>query len=170
CLSVWSRHARHCRRHVSIVLKTREDAMRGPITSSLLSAALLSAWYSTGLAQAPARTPRTVPNFVTLTDQLLRAPRPEDWVIHRGNYQSWGYSPLDQINKSNVKNLHVVWPRAMDPGTNQMTPLVYNGVMYLGNPGDVTQAIDPASGALIGQYRKDQPPAASFPANYGQRK
>jgi alcohol dehydrogenase (cytochrome c) len=138
---------------------------------SLLAAAVsLCALGLTGAAQTPARTPRTVPNFVTLTDQMLRAPKPEDWVIHRGNYQSWGYSPLDQINKTNVKNLQLVWSRAMEPGINQMTPLVYNGVMYLGNPGDVIQAIDAASGDLIWQYRQEQPPAASFPANYGQRK
>jgi alcohol dehydrogenase (cytochrome c) len=138
--------------------------------SLLTAAALLCALGVTGAAQAPTRTARTVPNFVTLTDQLLRTPKPEDWVIHRGNYQSWGYSPLDQINKSNVKNLQLVWSRAMEPGINQMTPLVYNGVMYLGNPGDVIQAIDAASGDLIWQYRQEQPPAASFPANYGQRK
>jgi alcohol dehydrogenase (cytochrome c) len=138
--------------------------------SLLTAAALLCALSLTGAAQAPTRTARTVPNFVTLTDQLLRTPKPEDWVIHRGNYQSWGYSPLDQINKSNVKNLQLVWSRAMEPGINQMTPLVYNGVMYLGNPGDVIQAIDAASGDLIWQYRQEQPPAASFPANYGQRK
>jgi alcohol dehydrogenase (cytochrome c) len=138
--------------------------------SLLTAAAILCALGLTGAAQAPARTPRTVPNFSTLTDQMLRTPKPDDWVIHRGNYQAWGYSPLEQINKNNVKNLQLVWSRAMEPGINQMTPLVYNGVMYLGNPGDVIQAIDAASGDLIWQYRQEQPPAASFPANYGQRK
>jgi alcohol dehydrogenase (cytochrome c) len=88
--------------------------------SLLTAAALLCALGLTGAAQAPTRTARTVPNFVTLTDQLLRTPKPEDWVIHRGNYQSWGYSPLDQINKSNVKNLQLVWSRAMEPGINQI--------------------------------------------------
>ena len=58
----------------------------------------------------------------------------------------------------------------MEPGINQITPLVYNGVMYLGNPGDVIQAIDAANGDLIWQYRHEQPPATSFPANHGQRK
>ena len=27
----------------------------------------------------------------------------------RGNYAGWSYSPLDQINTSNVKNLVPVW-------------------------------------------------------------
>jgi alcohol dehydrogenase (cytochrome c) len=148
--------------------------MRFPVALSLLGAALLCALDSTGHAQAPTppppRTPRTVPNFVTVTDQIIRAPKPEDWLIHRGNYQAWGYSPLDQINKTNVKNLQLVWSRVMEPGINQITPLVYNGVMYLGNPGDVIQAIDAANGDLIWQYRHEQPPATAFPANHGQRK
>ena len=141
--------------------------MRCAITLALLSAALLCALDSTGRAQAPART---VPNFVTVTDQIIRAPKPEDWLIHRGNYQAWGYSPLDQINKANVKNLQLVWSRAMEPGINQATPLVYNGVMYLGNPGDVIQAIDASNGDLIWQYRHELPPPTSFPATHGQRK
>jgi alcohol dehydrogenase (cytochrome c) len=148
--------------------------MRFPVALSLLGAALLCALDSTGHAQAPTppppRTPRTVPNFVTVTDQIMRAPKPEDWLIHRGNYQAWGYSPLDQINKNNVKNLQLVWSRVMEPGINQITPLVYKGVMYLGNPGDVIQAIDAANGELIWQYRHEQPPATAFPANHGQRK
>jgi alcohol dehydrogenase (cytochrome c) len=100
----------------------------------------------------------------------MRAPRPEDWLMHRGNYQAWGYSPLDQINKANVKTLQLVWARAMEPGINQATPLVYNGVMYLGHPGDVIQAIDAASGDLIWGYRHPLPPATSFRSTHGQRK
>ena len=48
-------------------------------------------------------------------------------LIHRGNYQAWGYSPLDQIDKVNVRTLPLVWTRAMEPGINQATPLIYNG-------------------------------------------
>jgi alcohol dehydrogenase (cytochrome c) len=142
-------------------------------------AALLCGLTLTGYSQVPAtpapqasptKTMRVVPNFSTVTDQLLQAPRPEDWVIHRGNYQAWGYSPLDQINKSNVKNLQMVWSRAMAPGTNQATPLVYNGVMYLGNPGDVIQAIDAATGDLLWEYRHPLPPIESLHNGLGQRK
>jgi alcohol dehydrogenase (cytochrome c) len=111
-----------------------------------------------------------VPNFVAVSDQSLRAPKPEDWLIHRGNYQAWGYSPLDQINKANVKNLQLVWSRGMEPGTNESTPLVYNGVMYLGNSGDVIQAIDAARGDLIWEYRRPLPSATSFRNGLGQRK
>jgi alcohol dehydrogenase (cytochrome c) len=100
----------------------------------------------------------------------MRAPKPEDWLIYRGNYQAWGYSPLDQLNKSNVKNLQLVWARGMEPGINQATPLVYNGVMFLGNPGDVIQAIDAATGDLLWEYRHPLPPLTSFHSTHGQRK
>src|SRR6266446_6474397 len=126
--------------------------MRYPIREFLRITALLCGLALTGHAQAPTPTPPktrgAVQNFVPVTDQSMRVPKPEDWLIHRANYQAWGYSPLDQINKANVKNLQLVWSRAMEAGTNQATPLIYNGVMYLGNPGDVIQAIDAATGDL----------------------
>ncbi len=146
--------------------------MRCPIKEFLWITALLCGLALTGHAQGqtppPTKTLRVVPNFVTATDQMMRAPRPENWLIHRGNYQAWGYSPLDQINKANVKNLQLVWSRAMEPGTNEATPLIYNGVMYLGNPSDVIQAINAATGDLLWEYRHALPP--SLRNSLGQRK
>ena len=148
--------------------------MRYPIKEFLRMTALLCGVALTGHAQGPTPTPPktrgAVPNFVPVTDQTMRVPKPEDWLIHRGNYQAWGYSPLDQINKANVKNLQLVWSRGMEPGTNEATPLVYNGVMYVGNPGDVIQAIDAATGDLVWEYRRPLPSATSFRNGLGQRK
>jgi alcohol dehydrogenase (cytochrome c) len=148
--------------------------MRYPIKEFLLIPALLCGLALTGHAQRPTSPPtktlRAVPNFVTVTDQMMRAPRPENWLVHRGNYQAWGYSSLDQINKANVKTLQLVWSRAMEPGANEATPIVYNGVMYLGDPGDVIQAIDAATGDLMWEYRHPLPPAGSLRNGLGQRK
>src|SRR5688572_4199161 len=159
------------------VWKPREGAMRRAIQNVLLTTALSMVVYSAVQAQAPAPTPprqtktlKAVPNYVTATDAMMRAPKPEDWAIHRGNYQSWGYSSLTQINKTNVKSLQLAWSRVMEPGINQATPLVYNGIMYLGNPSDVIQAIDASNGDLLWEYRHPLPPAAQFPATHGQRK
>jgi alcohol dehydrogenase (cytochrome c) len=116
------------------------------------------------------RTLRPVKNFATVTDQMIRAPKREDWLIYRGNYQGWGHSGLDQINKSNVRNLQLAWSRVMEPGINQATPLVYNGVMYIGNPGDVIQAIDAVTGDLMWEYRHPLPELSKFRSNHGQRK
>src|SRR3989475_11890515 len=149
--------------------------MRYPIRELLLSTALLCAVSARGDAQAPtpeapAAPEKTVPNFVPVTDAMLRAPKPEDWLLYRGNYQGWGYSSLEQINKSNVKNLQLVWSRMMAPGLNEITPIVHDGVMYLGNPGDVIQAIDASTGDLYWEYRQPLPPREQFPAAHGQRK
>jgi alcohol dehydrogenase (cytochrome c) len=123
-------------------------------------------------AQLPAGTPpqRAVENYVPVTDAMLRAPKPEDWLLFRGNYQGWGYSPLEQINKTNVKGLQLVWARAMQPGTNEITPIIHDGIMYLGNPRDVIQAIDAATGEIIWEYRYPLPPQVSFPSIWGERK
>src|SRR6266702_217568 len=148
--------------------------MRYPIKHLLLSIALLCVVGARGDAQAPPQDPpppqKTVPNFVPVTAAMLRSPKPEDWLLYRGNYQGWGYSPLEQINKGNVKNLQLVWSRMMAPGLNEITPIVHDGVMYLGNPGDVIQAIDAGTGDLFWEYRHPLPPREQFPATHGQRK
>ena len=51
----------------------------------------------------------------------------------------------------------MVWSRALLGGSQQGTPLVYQGVMYMPNPRDVIQAIDAATGDLIWEYRRDRP-------------
>ena len=149
--------------------------MRYPIRELLLGAALLCAVGAREDAQvstpeAPTSPQKTVPNFVPVTDAMLRSPKSEDWLLYRGNYQGWGYSPLDYINKANVKNLQLVWSRTMAPGLNEITPIVHDGVMYLGNPGDVIQAIDASTGDLYWEYRHPLPPREQFPAAHGQRK
>src|ERR1700739_265588 len=147
------------------------------IKQVLLSATLLCALDAVANAQHPPApqgatrdTGRTVQNFVPITDQTLRAPKPDDWMMLRGNYQGWGYSTLDQINKTNVKGLQLVWARVMEPGINESTPIIYNGVMYLGNSADVVQAIDATNGDLIWEYRRQLPEASAFHAMHGQRK
>src|SRR3989475_8124266 len=148
--------------------------MRYPIRHLLLSVALLCVVGARGDAQAPTPEPappqKTIPNFAPVTDAMLRVPKPEDWLLYRGNYQGWGYSPLEQINKGNVKNLQLVWSRMMAPGLNEITPIVHDGVMYLGNPGDVIQAIDAGTGDLFWEYRHPLPAREEFPAIHGQRK
>jgi alcohol dehydrogenase (cytochrome c) len=148
------------------------------VNACLVAAALSCTVALVGYAQAPApgqppspvRTLRPVKNFVTVTDQTIRSPKADDWVFYRGNYQAWGWSALEQINARNVRNLQLVWSRAMEQGVNQATPLVYGGVMYLGNPGDVFQAIDAATGDLMWEYRHPLPDLATMRNQLGQRK
>ena len=96
-------------------------------------------------------------DFVPVTDAMLQDPAPADWPMWRRTLNGWGYSPLDQIERENVGDLRMVWSRALGPGSQQGTPLVYDGVMYMPNPSDVIQAIDAATGDLAWEYRRNLP-------------
>ena len=95
--------------------------------------------------------------FVPVTDEMLRNPDPADWLIWRRTLNHWGYSPLDQIDPRNVRELRLVWTRALNEGVQEGTPLVYDGVMYFPHPNDFTQAIDAVTGDLIWEYRRPAP-------------
>ena len=95
--------------------------------------------------------------FVPVTDKILQNPDPADWLMWRRTLNSWGFSPLAQINRENVRNLRMVWTRGMGPGIQEATPLIYKGVMYLPNPSDYVQAIRADSGDLIWEYKRPLP-------------
>ena len=101
--------------------------------------------------------PAAEPGFVPVTDEMLEEPAIADWPSFRRTTNSWGFSPLTEVTRKNVANLALVWSRPMTEGTQEASPLVYNGVMYLPNPNDVTQAIDAATGELRWEYRRELP-------------
>jgi alcohol dehydrogenase (cytochrome c) len=96
--------------------------------------------------------------FVPVTDAMIQKPDPASWLMWRRTLDSWGYSPLDQVNRSNVARLRMVWTRGMGPGNIQeATPLVYNGVMYVPNPSDYIAAMDARTGDLLWEYKRELP-------------
>ena len=74
-------------------------------------------------------------------DQLLKAEAdPGNWLTHHKDYSAHRFSPLHQINRDNVKNLHVAWTLALggvegggiwSHGGLEGTPIVDNGFMYV---------------------------------------
>ena len=95
-----------------------------------------------------------VKNYTPVTDAMLKNPDPGDWLMIRRNYQAWSYSPLTQVNATNVKDLQLVWTWAMNEGgANEPTPIVHNGVMFLANTGNIVQALNASTGELIWENR-----------------
>ena len=90
--------------------------------------------------------------FTPLTAEMLRNPDPADWPMHRRNFHGHSYSPLDQINTGNVGNLRLEWVWNMHEGDSEPAPLVYGGIVYLINPGNVIQALDGKTGELIWEH------------------
>ncbi len=88
-------------------------------------------------------------SFVPATDEVLRNPDPADWPMMRGNYYAHSYSQLAQIDAGNVGGLQLEWVWSMHDGNSEPAPIVYDGVIYLINPGNVVQALDGRTGDLI---------------------
>src|SRR5437867_3806572 len=98
-----------------------------------------------------------VPQFRPVTDAVLANPDPGDWLMINRTVDQHRYSPLDQINKSNVAQLRMVWTRGLPPGTQETTPVVHDGIIYMFVPGAGVQAVDGTNGDLIWEYQRDYP-------------
>jgi hypothetical protein len=83
---------------------------------------------------------------------MLRNPPAADWLNWRRTLDGHGYSPLAAIDRGNVGRLKLAWTLTMHEGSNQGTPLIHDGVMFLTHPGNVIQALDAASGDLLWEY------------------
>lgn len=103
---------------------------------------------------------RETPPLSPVTDAMLQNPPDGSWLSWRRTLDGQGYSPLTQVNRGNVGKLRLVWAMTMHEGSNQVTPLVHEGVMFLTHPNNQIQAIDAATGDLIWEYAYSFPPDA----------
>jgi alcohol dehydrogenase (cytochrome c) len=120
------------------------------IPSSLIAAAA-----SVFAVQAFAQTAPKVTDFKPVTEAVLENPDPGDWLMLSRTFDEQRFSPLNEINKSNVSQLRMAWTRGLGVGTQESTPIVYNGVMYINAPGASIQALDATNGDLIWEYARD---------------
>src|SRR5581483_5386871 len=77
-------------------------------------------------------------------ERLLKAgSEAGNWLMYSRTYDGARYSPLEQINVNNVKNLHVKWLfQGRTLQKFETTPLVVDGVMYLTRPENDVFALD----------------------------
>jgi alcohol dehydrogenase (cytochrome c) len=83
----------------------------------------------------------------------------ENWPHYGGSYQFWRYTALEQINRSNVKQLVPVWAfhTGVVDGGLQATPIVVDGVMYLSSSWNRVFAIDAETGRELWHYYYQNP-------------
>jgi len=92
-----------------------------------------------------------------------------EWRSYNGDPGSTKYSPLDQINGANVKNLRIAWrrpavdpllsgkdPQLQVPNNFRATPLMVGGVLYSPNGVGLVEAFHPATGKTI--WIQEPPP------------
>jgi len=98
-----------------------------------------------------------------VTDTMLLKPDDGDWLMWRRTLDGWGYSPLDRINKQNVKDLQVAWTWSIPAGPTETTPLVHDGVLFQQGNGNSVQALNAATGDLIWNFTRALPAAMITP-------
>lgn len=103
---------------------------------------------------------RRLDHYVPVSDALLNDPPPGDWLNWRRTLDGHGFSPLDQINRDTVGTLQLAWVLTMYEGSNQATPLVHDGIMFLTHPDNIIQAVAADSGEVIWEYAYPYPPEA----------
>jgi alcohol dehydrogenase (cytochrome c) len=111
-----------------------------------------------------------VATYSPVTDQRLLKPEPHNWLMYRGTYDGWGYSPLDKINATNVKKLVPVW--SLSTGViegHQAPPIVNDGVMFITTPQNQVFALDAKTGDLLWRHKRELPDdiILSHPTNRG---
>ena len=87
-----------------------------------------------------------------LASILLAAAPYTTWSDYGGSRDSMQYSALDQIDKSNVKDLTLAWSyRTPEAFGSRMafSPLVADGVMYVIGKGRAVVALDAATGQTL---------------------
>lgn len=85
--------------------------------------------------------------------RLMPAPAaapPHEWPVYGGNPEGTRYSPLKQIDRSNVARLRVAWTYDASAGGGrgglQTSPIVVHGVVYGNTPGGQAIALNGATG------------------------
>ena len=133
--------------------------LRGPVGRSIIRRTtphLVASLIGLFSANSVAGSQSLMDDYTPVTEATLLSPPDGEWLMWRRTYDHWGYSPLDQINASNVGSLRLAWAWTMEPGMQETTPLVHDGVMFLPQACDFIEAVDARDGAPLWQYRRER--------------
>jgi len=114
------------------------------------------------LAAAPALAAEVTPERLANADK-----EPQNWLMNHRTYDAQRFSPLDAINKGNVKNLKLAYALAIG-GTSaaenlQATPLVEDGFMYIVDLWGIVYKIDVRAGDVARIVWRMDPKQEKFP-------
>jgi alcohol dehydrogenase (cytochrome c) len=104
-------------------------------------------------------------------DRLLRADRePQNWLSYSGNYAGHRYSPLSQIDRTNIKYLQLKWSyhplytkNSNSQNKMENSPLVVDGIMYTGTALEVV-ALDAVTGRQYWKFARPLDPKEYYNA------
>src|SRR5688572_19057630 len=117
-------------------------------TSSIPTALALGCLIACASGGSP--HPQTRPTAVS-------AGEPGDWIYHYRDAYGTRFSPLSEINTTNVGTLTKAWTFEQT-GVGELTPVAVDGVLYLGI-GSKIIAVDGATGKA--RWTTDVPPSST---------
>src|SRR4051812_6937535 len=96
------------------------------------------------------------------TAAQLAAPAGADWLTNGGGVTNDRYSTLKDVDTTNVGGLKLAWQIHLGSGgtraySQEATPVVYDGVMYISTGNDDVFALDAATGKTIWKYESNLP-------------
>ncbi len=75
---------------------------------------------------------------------------PGNWLAHGRSYDEQRFSPLRQIDRSNVAKLGLAWSYDTGVGRgHEATPIVVDGVLFVSLPWSVVKALDARTGEVL---------------------
>ena len=106
--------------------------------------------------------------FAPVPYERLRdaAAEPGNWVTYWGDYSGRHFSPLNQIDASNVRALQAQWALQV-PGESavEAVPVVVDGIMFVTRPPGEVIALDAATGTRLWTYRRPQKTVNPYESN-----
>src|SRR6266852_2138840 len=119
-----------------------------------LSAALCATLCSGSAAQVP-------------FERIANADKePGNWLTYSRNYQGQRFSPLDEIDTSNVAKLKVQCALQFPAPTNEVSPIFVDNIMYVNGP-TAAAAMDDRTGRTLWTWKRPIP-SASHGVGFGR--
>jgi alcohol dehydrogenase (cytochrome c) len=97
-------------------------------------------------------------------DQLNKADKSaSNFLLTNGNYAQTRFYPAKQIDRDNVKNLHVAWIFQTDVKESlETSPIVVDGVMYVTTSFSHVYALDAKTGEQLWHYNHKMGPITTY--------
>ena len=95
---------------------------------------------------------------ISSKDLLDGLTNPARWLTYSGDYSGRRHSPLTQITPANASQLSAQWTfQTGVAGKFEATPIVVDGVLYIGGPMNNAWAVDGRTGRQIWRYQRTVP-------------
>ena len=113
-------------------------------------------------ASAPADVAdRLLKGLRPVTPAAMQDPAPGDWLHWSRTNDGQNFSPLRQINSTNVGSLSQAWRLPLQGGNAMPVPIIHDGVMFLNTHPDTVLALDATNGQLLWKFAYDLGPRAA---------